>query len=88
MDARELKDYAGQYEVAHGKTLTISEDAKHLSWQEGDKPKVELIPEAGPIVFRKGIEGRTLFRRAANGKVYALIERRNNEDVVWKKVAE
>lgn len=88
VDARELKYYAGQYEVAPGKTLTISEDEKHLFWQEGDKPKVELIPEAGPIFFRKGIEGRTLFRRAANGKVDALIERRNNEDVVWKKVAE
>jgi hypothetical protein len=32
------------------------------------------------------VEGRILFRRADNGKVDALIDRRNNEDVVWKRV--
>jgi ketosteroid isomerase-like protein len=86
VDARELKGYVGKYELGPGKALTISQDGKQLFWQEGAKPKVELIPEAGPIFFRKGVEGRTLFRRAANGKVDALIERRNNEDVLWKKV--
>jgi hypothetical protein len=27
-----------------------------------------------------------LFRRADSGKVEALIDRRNNEDVVWRKI--
>jgi hypothetical protein len=35
--------------------------------------------------FRKGIEGRIFFRYDARGKVDALIDRRNNEDVVWRK---
>ncbi len=86
VDARELKDYVGQYKVAPGKTLTILQEGQQLFLQRQDRPKVELIPEAGPIFFRKGVEGRTLFRRAANGNVDALIDRRNNEDVVWEKV--
>jgi hypothetical protein len=45
----------------------------------------KLLPETSELFFRKGVEGRILFRYAANGKVDALIDRRNNEDVVWKK---
>ena len=37
-------------------------------------------------VFRVGAEGRRLFRRDAAGKVMMLVDRRNNEDVLWKKV--
>lgn len=38
-----------------------------------------------PKFFRKAVEGRILFRYDAAGKVNALIDRRNNEDVVWRK---
>jgi ketosteroid isomerase-like protein len=85
VDTRELMDYVGQYEVAPGQTLTISREGQQLFLQKNDRPKVELIPEAGPMFFRRGVEGRILFRRTADGNVDALIDRRNNEDVVWKK---
>ena len=38
------------------------------------------------FLFRKKVEGRRLFRYSDNGKVDALIDRRNNEDLVWKKI--
>lgn len=92
-DPRTYADYVGNYELGPGRTLTISQDGKQLYRQSGDAPKEELIPEAAGIFFRKGVEGRILFRRAASGKagqgagkVDALIDRRNNEDVIWKKV--
>lgn len=85
-DARMFADYVGTYELAAGKTLTISQEGKQLYRQRGNGPKVELIPEATGIFFRKGVEGRILFRRGQQGKVDTLIDRRNNEDVVWKKV--
>ncbi len=47
--------------------------------------KEQLFPETCDLFFRKGVEGRILFRRDAAGKVDALIDRRNNEDVVWRK---
>ena len=44
-----------------------------------------LLPEAGDIFFRSKVEGRCVFRRAADGKVDAFISRRNNQDIVWRK---
>jgi hypothetical protein len=84
-------DYIGTYELAPGKQATVSVEGERLYYQKsesrpGDGKKVELFPEADPVYFRKGVEGRMLFRRDESGKVTALIDRRNNEDVVWKKV--
>jgi uncharacterized protein DUF4440/uncharacterized protein DUF3471 len=84
-DLTKFPDYTGTYELAPGNTLTISVDGKTLYRQRGDRAKELLIPEAGDIFFRKGVEGRLLFHRAGNGKVDALIDRRNNEDIIWKK---
>ena len=86
VDPRTYVNYVGIYEAAPGKTMTVSLEDGHLFRQRGDRPKAELIPEAEGIFFRKGVEGRTLFRRGADGKVDALIDRRNNEDIIWKKV--
>jgi hypothetical protein len=86
VDTAKFAEYVGTYELAAGNTLTISNDGKVLYRQRGERPKEELVPEAADIFFRKGVEGRILFRHGDNGKVDALIDRRNNEDVVWRKV--
>jgi hypothetical protein len=79
-------EYVGAYELAPGVTQTVSVREGKLYAKRGDRPEDELIPESGDIFFRKGAEGRRLFRRADTGKVNVMIDRRNNEDVVWKKV--
>jgi hypothetical protein len=86
VDTAKFTEYLGTYELAPAKTLTISTEGNLLYYQRGDRPRDLLIPEAADIFFRKGVEGRILFRHPDNGKVDALIDRRNNEDVVWKKV--
>jgi hypothetical protein len=85
VNTAKFAEYVGTYELAPGNTLTLSTDGNLLYRQRGDRPKDLLIPEATDIFFRKGVEGRILFRYADNGKVDALIDRRNNEDVIWKK---
>jgi hypothetical protein len=55
--------------------------------QRAGGEKEALIPEAENIFFRRGVEGRTLFRLHADGQPDVLIDRRNNEDVVWKRVS-
>ncbi|MFI5118478.1 MAG: DUF4440 domain-containing protein [Terriglobales bacterium] len=85
-DPTRSAEYVGTYEAAPANRLTISLDGADLYRQRGDQPKGLLIPEAADIFFRKGVEGRILFRRNDRGKVDALIDRRNNEDVIWKKV--
>lgn len=85
VDARTYADYVGTYEAVPGKTMTVSLEDGHLFRQRGNGAKVELFPEVAELFFRKGVEGRTLFQRGADGRVDSLIDRRNNEDIVWKR---
>ncbi len=84
-DIKKYAEYAGVYELAPGITQTVSVRDGKLYAQRGDRPENELLPESAEIFFLKGIEGRRLFRRDESGKIDAMIDRRNNEDMVWKK---
>jgi hypothetical protein len=84
-DLKRYADYVGMYELAPGNALTVSIEGTDLISQRAGKAKNVLVPEAPDIFFVKGKEGRRLFRRDEKGRVEALIDRRNNEDVVWKK---
>lgn len=83
-DVRKYKEYSGTYQLGDDRAQVSVEDGK-LYFARGTRPKVELIPEACDIFFRKGVEGRMLFH-FASGKVDSMISRRNNEDIAWKKV--
>jgi len=85
-DPKAFAEFVGTYELAPGVQMRITSEDEKLYSQRENRPKVQLIPEATEIFFAKGIEGRKLFRRGSDGKVDALIDRRNNEDVIWKKV--
>lgn len=85
-DVKRFPEYTGTYELSPGRTLAISTDGSHLYRQRGDGPKESLFPESPDMFFRKGVEGRLLFERDDRGKVTAMIDRRNNEDVIWKKI--
>jgi len=84
IDARNFENYAGTYEVAPGQTRTVTHEGEKLFVTRKGK-REELFPEAQDIFFRKGVEGRILFRTNDRGTVDALIDRRNNEDVIWRK---
>jgi hypothetical protein len=84
-DIAAFAGYAGAYELAAGVTRKVWSEGDALFMQRLGKPREQLFTEAGDVFFRKGVEGRLLFRRDAQGKVDALIDRRNNEDIVWHK---
>lgn len=83
-DPRKFRDYAGTYELASQRNI-VSSDGGKLYIARDASPPVELIPETCDIFFKKGVEGRILFHYSAR-KVDSLIDRRNNEDVVWEKM--
>src|SRR6266498_1836830 len=83
-DPKKFADYIGTYELAPGQTRFVIAEGEKL-FVERNGRKEQLFPETSEIFFRKGVEGRILFRYAASGKVDALIDRRNNEDVIWRK---
>jgi Domain of unknown function (DUF4440)/Domain of unknown function (DUF3471) len=85
-DTSKFKDFVGTYELAPGTQIVITAESGKLYAQRTGRQKEEMIPESSDLFFRKGVEGRRLFRYGENGKVDALIDRRNNEDIIWKKV--
>ena len=83
-DSKKFADFIGTYELAPGQVRTVLSEGDNLFVERNGK-KDQLLPETCDLFFRKGIEGRILFRYDKDGKVDALIDRRNNEDVVWRK---
>ncbi len=86
IDAARLNDYVGTYEVAPGITMTVTREGDKLYSKREKRPQQSLVSETCDLFFRPGVEGRFLFRRNDSGKVDALVDRRNNEDIVWKKM--
>jgi hypothetical protein len=89
-DPRKFTDYIGTYELAPGQTRSVTADGDKLFVERKGKKeqlnrKEQLFPETSDLFFRKGVEGRILFHYDANGKADSLIDRRNNEDVIWRK---
>ena len=83
-DAAKFPGFVGTYELTPGQVRTVSADGGNLFIERNGK-RDQLFPESPDIFFRKGVEGRILFRAAEKGKIDALIDRRNNQDVVWRK---
>ncbi len=81
---KKFPDYVGTYELAPGHTRTVTGENGKLFVERNGK-KEELLPESSDLFFRKGVEGRILFHYGSTGRVDSLIDRRNNEDVIWKK---
>jgi hypothetical protein len=84
IDPKKFGDFVGIYELAPDQTRLVTAEGGNLFVERKGK-KEQLFPETSDLFFRKGVEGRILFRYDADGKVDALIDRRNNEDVVWRK---
>ena len=83
-DPKEFAHFIGIYELAPGQTRTVLSQGDTL-FVERNGEREQLFPEGCDIFFRKGVEGRILFRYDKEGRVNALIDRRNNEDVIWVK---
>ena len=86
-EPKKFADFIGTYELAPGQTRSVTREDDKLFVERNGK-KEQLSPETSELFFRKGVEGRILFRYVTNGKVDALIDRRNNEDVIWRKTTE
>jgi hypothetical protein len=83
-DPAKFNEFVGTYELAPDQTRAVSaEDGKLFIERKGKKE--QLFPESCDIFFRKNVEGRILFRRDKVPGAVQLIDRRNNEDVIWRR---
>jgi hypothetical protein len=84
-DLKKFANYTGTYELAPGQTRVVTAEGDKV-FIECNGKKEQLFPETTDLFFRKGVEGRILFHYDGDGRVDSLIDRRNNEDVTWRKV--
>ena len=82
----QLEDYVGRYQLSPGNVATITREDDRLYAQRGSGKPYMLKAECADLFFRPGVEGRRLFHRDTHGRVDAMVDRRNNEDLVWKRL--
>ena len=87
MNPRLYQPFVGQYELTQGVTYTIALEGEKLIGQRSGRAKEELVPADENTFFRKGsIRGEKVFARDASGHVTAMLDRRENNDLTWKKI--
>ena len=87
VDAASYDDYLGRYELGADAALVVTREDDRLYSQRDTRPKDELLPIGADRFVRKGHpRGERFFRRNASGKVDALVDRRDNEDLIWRRM--
>ena len=66
-DPKKFADFIGTYELAPGQTRSVTGEGDKLFVERNGK-KEQLLPETSELFFRKGVEGRILFRYAPTVK--------------------
>jgi hypothetical protein len=67
IDPKKVADFIGTYELAPGQTRLVAAEGENLFVERKGK-KEQLFPETSDVFFRKGVEGRILFRYADSGR--------------------
>ncbi len=78
--------YTGEYELAPDIVYTVTREGDKLMGQRSGRPKEELFPSNETTFFRKGNpRGVKIFETDGKGNVIRLIDRRDNNDLIWKR---
>lgn len=86
MDAGLLQQYAGEFELAPGFTMTISTEADKIFVQATGQEKVELFAEKEDLFFLKVVEAKIKFLKDGNGVVNKLILYQGGQEVEGLKI--
>ncbi len=86
VDPKIYASYAGDYELAPGFTITITNEDGKLMGQPTGQSKVELFPSSETEFFLKVVEARITFVKDEQGKVTELILSQNGRKMPAKKI--
>jgi uncharacterized protein DUF4440/uncharacterized protein DUF3471 len=87
IDPSRLDAYVGQYRLAPEVTYTITREGDTLFGVRSGRPKEELLPLCVDTFYRKGVwRGEKVFERDGQGNVSRMLDRRDNNDLVWQKL--
>ncbi len=83
-----LDDYVGDYVLAPGVEYRVEREGDRLFGTRMGRSREELFPLGPDRFFRQGARrGERIFRRGPDGRVDAMLDRRDNNDLVWSRRA-
>src|SRR5215510_14597226 len=83
---KKLDEYVGQYQLAPDVIYTVTREGDKLFGQRTGRAKEELLPLCADTFYRKGVwRGEKVFERDDKGRIVRMLDRRENNDLVWKK---
>jgi hypothetical protein len=86
VDPTVFDDYIGTYRLSAEISVRIWREDDQLFMQRTGRAREELIPIGNDRFVRAGApRGERFFRRDNGGKVVALVERRDNNDLIWRR---
>lgn len=87
VDPKLYQSLIGEYELAVGITYTITIEDGKLIGQRTGRAKEELLPADENTFFPNGtVRGEKVFVRDASGRTTQMLDRRENNDLIWKKI--
>ncbi len=88
LPSAELDAYVGRYELSPDMHYVIQREGDHLTGATEGRKARELKAELRDVLFVPGSpRSRKLFQREAGGRVTGFIDRREGEDLVWRKLS-
>jgi len=87
LPAETLGDYVGRYELTPDVHYTVRRDGGRLMGLRDGGKEVELQAEARDLFFVAGSpRSRKVFYRDASGRVVGFGDRREGQDIKWKRM--
>lgn len=86
IDQKLLDKYVGRYEIPPNVVLTVRREGDHLSLQENDEPKQEVMPESDTDFFSTASADRVTFQADTDGHVRQMILHVDGKDIAVKRV--
>lgn len=84
---KSFKSFLGEYELTAGVSYVITLEGDKLMGQRTGRAKEELLSADENTFYAKGTtRGEKVFVRDATGRVTQMLDRRENNDLVWRKV--
>jgi hypothetical protein len=86
LPAKGLQEYVGRYSGGSDLVYTIEWDGKQLIGHRPGRAATPLQVEARDVLFVAGQpRTRKIFERDANGKITGFVDRREGEDLIWRR---
>jgi CubicO group peptidase (beta-lactamase class C family) len=85
VDGKVLDRYVARYSIPPDIVLTIGREGDHLSVQENDEPKQDLLPESETDFFSATADDEYTFKVDGQGRVSAIVLHTDGKDIEIKR---